>query len=71
MKSETNSKGIWIFIVAVIIFVLCAMGSSDTTTDYYIDYNKNGKMDKGEYVYSEDEDGTEHWDLDGDGWWDT
>jgi len=73
---ETGEKIGKIFKIAgIVLAVLCvifyiAVTSCNEMTDYYIDYNDNGKMDSGEYVYSEDSYGKEYWDFDGDGLWD-
>ena len=66
-----------IFGIAIIIIVSLSAfyiiengftGFVGRDTSYYIDYNNNGQMDKGEHVYDEFDDGTEGYDYDGDGW---
>ena len=62
---------IMVIFVALIFLLGNILGGSDDSSDgsYYIDYNDNGRMDEGEHAYDV-VDGEEHWDLDGDGWWD-
>lgn len=57
-------------VVIFIIYVLIA-GSSNPTTSYYMDYNGNGNMDKGEWAWDEDSNGnTIDYDWNGDGLYD-
>lgn len=61
----------WVLIgFAILLVISFVLNDSNPMTSYYIDSNGNGKMDRGEHVYTEDSEGTEYWDLDDDIWFD-
>ena len=53
------SKGKLIAIAVLAIFIIgsCFGCFDDGGSDYYVDYNHNGKADKGEHAYHENKDG--------------
>ena len=73
MSGSNIHWGRLIGIGAVVIFIIYVLiaGSSNSTTSYYMDYNGNGNMDKGEWVWDEDSSGnTIDFDWNGDGLYD-